>query len=119
MYYNFEVQNGNQQMYVEEIAFADDNTQILGIKLSYSYLDSWHSLNTNQLNAIVKFLSTGEFPELYSYYDCLNPEAPEIERIYSKISRYAIITAMKAPPEGYTINVYFSDLDSDSVNQYS
>jgi hypothetical protein len=119
MYYNFEVQNGNQQMYVEEIAFADDNTQILGIKLSYSYLDSWHSLNTNQLNSLIRFLSTGEFPELYSYYDCLNPEAPEIERVYGEISRYAIITAQEAPPLGLTINIYGAGLDSESITQYS
>ena len=119
MYYNFEVQNGNQRMYVEQIAFADDNTSIMGIKLGYSYFDAWHTLNTNQLNSIIKFLSTGEFPELYTYYDCINPEAPEIERVYGKISRYAIVTALDAPPVGLSINVYFDGLNEEEIKKYS
>ena len=118
MYYNFEVKNGNERCYVEQVAWGEAN-QVLGIKLGYNYLDSWHTLNTNQLNSLIQFLSTGEFPELYTYYDCINPEADPIDRVYSQISRYAIITAQEAPPTGFTVNIYGTDLDAFSVQQYS
>jgi hypothetical protein len=56
---------------------------------------------------------------MYSYYDCLNPEAPEVERVYGQISRYAIITAMVEPPKGLTLDVYFNGLNAEEVLKYS